>query len=325
MNKKVFLKQTIQNKVSNLCIALSYTILHTIAVCSLILSPLFINPAIASSHREAPFITELPKVDATDLYMFTSYEEGRSDYVTIIANYLPLQDSYGGPNYFAMDTEAFYDVNIDNTGDAKEDLTFRFKFQQLTKNLSVKVGGKDIPVPLINIGAITTGNNANQNILETYTLSLIKNNSKNNKLKKGDRVVDAENGKWEFSKPIDNIGNKSIPNYEAYAASFIRKIKIPGCSKEGKVFVGQRKEPFVVNLGETFDLINYKDPIGPPSAEINDLADKNITSLALELPKTLYCWKRRDHNWSMDFSKPSKTSSTPKETWVCKARKNIKT
>jgi len=53
----------------------------------------------ASSHREAPFITTQPKVDATDFYMFRSYEAGRSDYVTLIANYLPLQDAYGGPNY----------------------------------------------------------------------------------------------------------------------------------------------------------------------------------------------------------------------------------
>jgi uncharacterized protein DUF4331 len=52
----------------------------------------------ASSHREAPFITEHPKVDGTDFYMFRSYEPGRENFVTLIANYLPLQDAYGGPN-----------------------------------------------------------------------------------------------------------------------------------------------------------------------------------------------------------------------------------
>ena len=79
----------------------------------------------ASSHREAPFITTVPKVDATDFYMFRSYEAGRDGMVTLIANYLPLQDGYGGPNYFAMDPNALYEIHVDNNGDAKEDLTFQ--------------------------------------------------------------------------------------------------------------------------------------------------------------------------------------------------------
>ena len=66
--------------------------------------------AIASSHREAPAITQYPKVDGTDLYVFRSYEPGRSDFVTIIANYVPLQDAYGGPNYFTMDPDALYEI-----------------------------------------------------------------------------------------------------------------------------------------------------------------------------------------------------------------------
>ena len=82
--------------------------------------------SVASSHREAPFITELPKVDGSDFYMFRSYESGREGYVTFIANYLPLQDAYGGPNYFALDPDALYEIHVDNNGDAVEDLTFRF-------------------------------------------------------------------------------------------------------------------------------------------------------------------------------------------------------
>ena len=66
--------------------------------------------ALASSHREAPAITQMPKLDGTDLYAFRSYEPGRSNYVTFIANYVPLQDSYGGPNYFTMDPDGFYDI-----------------------------------------------------------------------------------------------------------------------------------------------------------------------------------------------------------------------
>ncbi|MFI4931066.1 MAG: DUF4331 family protein, partial [Burkholderiales bacterium] len=66
-------------------------------------------PAHASSHREAPYITTRPKVDGTDFYMFSSYEPNRPGYVTMIANYLPLQDPYGGPNYFSLDPAALYE------------------------------------------------------------------------------------------------------------------------------------------------------------------------------------------------------------------------
>ena len=72
----------------------------------------------ASSHREGPFVTTSPKVDASDFYMFRSYEANRSDYVTLIANYLPLQDAYGGPNYFKLDPNALYEIHLDNNGDA---------------------------------------------------------------------------------------------------------------------------------------------------------------------------------------------------------------
>ena len=86
-----------------------------IAVASLVLAA---PSALASSHREAPFITGSPKVDGTDFYMFRSYEPTRSDFVTLIANYQPLQDAYGGPNYFLLDENAVYEIHIDNDGDA---------------------------------------------------------------------------------------------------------------------------------------------------------------------------------------------------------------
>src|SRR5947199_844899 len=85
-----------------------------------------VAPAMASSHREAPGITKTPKVDGTDFYMFNSYEAGRSGFVTLIANYIPLQDAYGGPNYFTMDPDAVYRIHIDNTGTGTESLTFQF-------------------------------------------------------------------------------------------------------------------------------------------------------------------------------------------------------
>ncbi|MBT8143046.1 MAG: DUF4331 domain-containing protein, partial [Gammaproteobacteria bacterium] len=60
-----------------------------------VMAVIFSVTANASSHREAPFITQAPKVDGTDFYMFNSYEAGRGDFVTLLANYIPLQDAYG--------------------------------------------------------------------------------------------------------------------------------------------------------------------------------------------------------------------------------------
>lgn len=117
----------------------------------------------ASSHREAPFITELPKVDGTDFYMFRSYEANRENYVTLIANYLPLQDAYGGPNYFDMDDDAIYEIHIDNSGNAQENLTFRFQFSDSLNDIQLPIGPagdqKMVSVPLKNIGDATDSAN----------------------------------------------------------------------------------------------------------------------------------------------------------------------
>ncbi len=245
--------------------------------------------ALASSHREAPFITTHPKVDGSDFYMFRSYEPGRSGYVTLIANYQPLQDPYGGPNYFFMDPQALYEIHIDNNGDGIEDLTFQFRFTDTRLGLAVNAGGKSIPVPLTNIGPVSATNMSAQNVVESYTLTLVRGDRRHGLPSK---ITDAESGSTTFAKPLDNIGHKSIPGYATYANSFIHTINIPGCNAPGKVFAGQRMDGFVVNLGETFDLVNIKYPVeelAPPGVnarndEPNSLADKNVTSLALEIP-----------------------------------------
>jgi hypothetical protein len=107
----------------------------------------------ASSHREAPFITKHPKVDATDFYMFTSYEKGRENFTTLIANYIPLQDAYGGPNYFTMDTNTLYEIHIDNNGDAIEDLTFQFEFNNELAGFTLPISSRGEEK---HIGAIPT-------------------------------------------------------------------------------------------------------------------------------------------------------------------------
>ncbi len=233
----------------------------------------------ASSHREAPFVTELPKVDASDFYLFMSYEPGRSGFVTLIANYLPLQDPYGGPNYFMLDPNALYEIHVDNNGDAKEDVTFQFRFTSALKDTKLNIGGKPVSIPLIQSGPVAAGNTAALNVTESYTLDVVRGNRRS-----GNRqaVTHAATGATNFAKPVDRIGAKTLADYPGYAASHIHNINIPGCGA-GRVFVGQRKDPFVVNLGETFDLINL-NPLGPVNGEQDTLADKNVTAIILEVP-----------------------------------------
>src|SRR5580704_3769128 len=94
----------------------------------------------ASSHREAPMITGTPKLDGTDFYLFNSYETGRSNFVTFVADYLPLQDSYGGPNYFQLETNGIYEIEVDNVGDAHEHVTFQFQFFTTYSYIALPIG-----------------------------------------------------------------------------------------------------------------------------------------------------------------------------------------
>lgn len=239
----------------------------------------------ASSHREAPFITENPKVDGTDFYMFRSYESGRSGYVTLVANYNPLQDAYGGPNYFSMASDALYEIHIDNDGDAQEDITFQFQFSKELGNGGAGIALNGVAVPQKNIGPVSTSDDSALNFKESYTLAMVhgdrRSGTKSN-------VSNSQGGSTTFAKPLDNVGDKtfSTQSYADYANTFIHDVTLTGCptnANEGRVFVGQRKESFAVNLGEVFDLVNT-NPLGPVDGEANIIDDKNITTFALEVP-----------------------------------------
>jgi len=247
------------------------------------------GPVQASSHREAPFIATLPQVDGTDFYMFNSYEPGRTGYVTLIANYLPLQDAYGGPNYFHLDPNAVYEIHVVNDGGAVENITFQFKFQNTLDDNQLTVGGKKVSIPLVQNGSadVTVPNSPALNVHETYTINVIY----------GPRATGmpqpvlntSKGGITKFDKPVDNIGKKTISDYLTYSNHHGWDIQIPGCGGIGRVFAGQRRDPFVVNLGETFDLVNIKYPATElnPAAEfatVDSIVDANVTAIELEVP-----------------------------------------
>lgn len=255
--------------------------------------------AFASSHREAPFITTSPKVDGTDFYMFRSYEGvaangsgGRSDYVTLIANYQPLQGPYGGPNYFSLDPNALYEIHIDNNGDAREDITFQFRFRNALKSIPLTIGGASVPIPLIQAGAVSGLNAANLNVNETYTVNVMRGDRR----KGSAMAVTKTGGSATFEKPVDNIGTKTIADYAGYAAQHIHTVTIPGCpvgKDQGRVFVGQRAEGFAVNLGTIFDLVNAPASflLDPANKDVAGMGGQhyiqklNVTSMALEVHK----------------------------------------
>lgn len=259
--------------------------------------------ALASSHREAPFITTSPKVDATDFYMFRSYEGvsatgtgGRGDYVTLIANYQPLQGPYGGPNYFSMDSNALYEIHLDNNGDAKEDLSFQFRFANKLNSIALPIGSASVAIPLIQAGAVSKLSDPSLNVNESYTVNVVRGDRRKGTVAS---ITKADGTTKTFEKPVDYIGSKTLGDaaaYESYAQSHVHSIKVPGCpagKDSGKVFVGQRQEGFAVNLGPVFDLVNA------PLAVLLDPANKdaagqggkhyiqktNVTSIALEIHK----------------------------------------
>src|SRR3989454_11222184 len=122
-----------------------------------------ILPGGASSHREAPLISQDPTADNTDLYAFRSPDV--PDTVTIIANYIPLESPAGGPNFPAFDDTVLYEIHVDNDGDAKEDLTYQFRFQTETRNPDTF---------LYNTGPITSLDDPNWNRRQTYSVTLVR-------------------------------------------------------------------------------------------------------------------------------------------------------
>lgn len=271
--------------------------------CFLIMTAATAVTAIASSHRSAPFKTTVPKVDGTDFYMFRSYEGidtagkgGRSDYVTLLANYQPLQTPYGGPNYFSLDPNALYEIHLDNVGDGKEHITFQFRFNNKLNNIALDIGSSKVAIPLIQAGAVSKLTDPNLNLNESYSVNIVRGDRR-----KGTAtpVTKADGTTTSFEKPVDYIGSKTLGDaaaYETYAQKHVHDIKIPGCpagKDMGKVFVGQRQDGFAVNLGTVFDLVNA------PAAFLLDPANKdavgkggqaavqktNITTIALEINK----------------------------------------
>jgi hypothetical protein len=196
-----------------------------------------------------------------------------------------------------MDPNALYEIHVDNNGDAMEDITFQFRFTNKLNNVALPIGAgaaqKPIAIPLIQAGPVANVNDANLNVTETYSVSVVRGDRRKGSVQ---AVTKAAGGSAIFEKPVDYIGVKTLGNpaaYAAYAARHIHDVRIPGCppgKDDGRVFVGQRQEGFAVNLGPIFDLVNaplsvITNPANINAAAANSIQDSNVTSIALEVRK----------------------------------------
>ena len=226
--------------------------------------------------------------------MFNSYEAGRTGYVTLIANYQPFENPQGGPNYYTMDPNALYEISIDNTGSGKEALTFQFRFTTVDcRPRRSRRERKSIPVPLSNIGR----GHRQQHERPECRGDLYRHAGDAVTAAAARRIRRGRNhrSRKTFTKPLDNIGAKSIANYAAYAGSVHPQhhdSRLQHC--RARCSSASARIRFVVNLGETFDLVNIKYPVeelapaGMNARNLapNSLAGYNVTSIALEIPSS---------------------------------------
>jgi hypothetical protein len=225
----------------------------------------------ASSHREAPLISEDPVADNTDVYAFVSPD--RPDTVTFVANYIPLEEPAGGPNFHKFGDDVIYGINVDNTGDGEADISYQYRFK-------TKVGNPD--TFLYNTGPIDTLTDPDWSIRQSYTLTRVTSRDSVKGWHHGPstRVL----GRNLPTPPV-NIGPRSTPGYGALAEAAIAEL--PGGIKS---FAGQRDDPFFVDLGSVFDLAGLRPfnglhdiPLAPDDG-VDGVGGYNTHSIVLQVP-----------------------------------------
>ena len=219
-----------------------------------------------SSHREAPAISKDPVADNTDLYAFVSADQPST--VTIIANYIPLEEPAGGPNFNLFGDDVLYEIKIDNNGDGVEDVTYQFRFTTQILNPETF---------LYNVGPIASLADPNWNMRQTYSVTKVRGARGHKETVLAEALI---------SPPV-NIGPRSTPDYPSLANAAIHTLP----SGE-KVFAGQREEAFNVDLGSIFDLgtlrpfQNLHLISTPATGGVDASKGFNVHSIAIQVPRT---------------------------------------
>jgi hypothetical protein len=212
----------------------------------------------ASSHREAPLIANDPLADNTDLYAFRSPDDPNT--ITIIANYIPAEFSYGGPNYYTFGENIRYEVHVDNDPNIPGDeITYRFTFNRVNED----------PTTFFNIRL------GQQNLKTTYTLEKSTNGGVSFTTIVSNGVV-----------PPPNIGDRSIDNAVVGMGSTYANLMtnaITTATTGERVFCGPADDPFFVDLGGIFDLGDAPRQ-GNNDVVRDGLARFNTHSICLQIP-----------------------------------------
>lgn len=227
-----------------------------------------------TSHREAPRISKDPAADNTDVYAFRSPD--RPDTVTLIANYIPLEEPAGGPNFHSFDDEVLYQIKIDDNGNADGDTKYRFRFR-------TKIADRN--TFLYNTGPISFNGEEyeNLNVSQTYSVVRVRN--------RGGETEETVLAEGLRTPPV-NIGPVSTPRYATdLVPPAIHEVDLPE-GGEARVFAGQRKEGFAVDLGSVFDLLVLR-PFAPAhfarlpaGAGVNATSGYNVHTIAVQVPIT---------------------------------------
>ncbi len=222
---------------------------------------LSVSLGVTSSHREAPLTSLDPTGDDTDVYAFTAADAPGS--LTVVSNWIPFEDPAGGPNFYRFDDRADYYINIDNTGDGRYDVRYRFNFK-------TKVGNEDSF--LYALPGVASIDDPKLNVKQSY--SVTRERYRNGRFRSAETIA--------RNVPVapSNVGPKTFPDYDAVAAQAIRTL--PG---GGKVFAGQVDDPFFVDLGATFDALNIRKGTGNAGGGKDDLAGYNVHTIALQVPE----------------------------------------
>src|SRR3954462_10143638 len=217
---------------------------------------------VGSSHREAPLTSLDPTGDDTDVYAFTAKDAPGA--LTVLANWIPFEDPAGGPNFYRFDDRAHYYVNVDNTGDGNWDVRYLFTFRTNIANKGTFL------YALPGVSSIT---DPKLNVKQFYDVTRLK-------YRKG-KVVSSKVVGRNLPVAPNNVGPKTIPDYNGVANQAVRSL-----GGGGKVFAGQREDPFFVDLGATFDGINLRNATGNAGGGKDDLAGYGVPSIALQVPES---------------------------------------
>ncbi len=255
---------------------------HYFVLASIVsLTAVWSDVILAASHREAPMIALDPTADITDVYAFRSWDDPTR--VVFIMNVIPAQEPSSGPNYFNFDDKVLYQIHLDVNQDGNaEDIVYQFRFhteiREPFNDLPVAYAGVDgVPGLPPTITALDGPGSEGLGLRQRYTVTEVRDN--------GQRDL----GTQAMYAVPSNIGPRTISDYEGLAAQGIYHL-----TNGGRMFTGQRDETFYIDLGATFDTLNFRaTPILKDGQDADDESNAfgndmfsgfNVNTIAIEVP-----------------------------------------